>query len=213
MKLQLVYEEPYAGYGDADAVKSPSPVPRTVRGGVDLSVFNNGTTPIKVRWLKMMSAAACEPHASIFDIHDACMQVLLCAGHLLLPMHVSLLLILSAVQVDSLSGLSEPFIIVLSFAQVPWTLMIVMPPNEKFVTVFNARLTNTSADGVSSMVVSDEWQTLQANRANAADVSFLVDASSQARLWMVLRGFRHTCLVKGVAWIGGAYSVSTPRWT
>ncbi len=49
MNLQLVYEEPYAGYGDADAVKSPSPVPRTVRGGVDLSVFNNGTTPIKVR--------------------------------------------------------------------------------------------------------------------------------------------------------------------
>ena len=43
MKLQLVYEEPYAGYPDAEAVKSPSPVPRTVRGGVDLSVFNNGT--------------------------------------------------------------------------------------------------------------------------------------------------------------------------
>jgi hypothetical protein len=64
-------------------------------------------------------------------------------------------------------------------AQVPWTLTIVMPPNEKFVTVFNARLTNTSADGVSTMSVSDEWQTLQANRANAADVSFLVDASSQ----------------------------------
>lgn len=56
-----------------------------------------------------------------------------------------------------------------------------MPPNEKFVTVFNARLTNTSADGASMMVVSDEWQTLQPNRANAADVSFLVDASSQAR--------------------------------
>ncbi|KAK9839537.1 hypothetical protein WJX81_008252 [Elliptochloris bilobata] len=109
MKLQLVYEEPYAGYPDADVVKSPSPVPRTVRGGVDLSVFNNGTSSIKV----------------------------------------------------------------------PWTLTIMMPPNEKFVTVFNARLTNTSADGVSMMVVSDEWQTLQPNRANAADVSFLVDASSQ----------------------------------
>ena len=66
-------------------------------------------------------------------------------------------------------------------AQVPWTLTIIMPPNEKFVTVFNARLTNTSADGASMMVVSDEWQTLQPNRANAADVSFLVDASSQAR--------------------------------
>lgn len=66
-------------------------------------------------------------------------------------------------------------------AQVPWTLTIVMPPNEKFVTVFNARLTDTSADGVSTMSVSDEWQTLQANRVNAADVSFLVDASSQVR--------------------------------
>ena len=112
----------------------------------------------------------------------------LCAGHPLLPMHISLLLILPALKVDSLSGLSKPVIVLLSFAQVPWTLMIVMPPNEKFVTVFNARLTNTSADGVSSMVVSDEWQTLQANRANAADVSFLVDASSQARLLIILRG-------------------------
>ena len=49
MKLQLVYEEPYAGYPDAEVVKSPSPVPRTVRGGVDLSVFNSGTGSIKAR--------------------------------------------------------------------------------------------------------------------------------------------------------------------
>ena len=49
MKLQLVYEEPYAGYPDAEVVKSPSPVPRTVRGGVDLSVFNSGTGTIKAR--------------------------------------------------------------------------------------------------------------------------------------------------------------------
>jgi hypothetical protein len=49
MKLQLVYEEPYAGYPDAELVKSPSPVPRTVRGGVDLSVFNSGSASIKAR--------------------------------------------------------------------------------------------------------------------------------------------------------------------
>ncbi len=156
--------------------------------------------PSRCGWAQMMSAAACKHHASIFTLHDACMQVLTVRRPSSLPMHVCVLLVLSVVEyrqplrfVQALdSFLIFPYLLSLSFAQVPWTLMIVMPPNEKFVTVFNARLTNTSADGVSSMVVSDEWQTLQANRANAADVSFLVDASSQARLLIVLRG---TCTV------------------
>ena len=61
MKLQLVYEEPYAGYPDAEVVKSPSPVPRTVRGGVDLSVFNSGSGTIKARtcaWVIPPASAA-----------------------------------------------------------------------------------------------------------------------------------------------------------
>ena len=180
MKLQLVYEEPYAGYGDADAVKSPSPVPRTVRrrrGPLRVQQWHHphqgavGHRPCLLQPANTMRAS------SLYTTHAG--RCALCAGHPLLPMHACLRLLLPVVEVDSLS---KPFIGFLFFVQVPWTLMIVMPPNEKFVTVFNARLTNTSADGVSSMVVSDEWQTLQANRANAADVSFLVDASSQARL-------------------------------
>jgi len=166
MKLQLVYEEPYAGYPDAELVKSPSPVPRTVRGGVDLSVFNSGSAPIKAR-ARARQAACLRAHA-LRCCCRACGVAARCRTG-------------RKARCRSERAARSGWSRAVPAAQVPWTLTIVMPPNEKFVTVFNARLTDTSADGVSTMSVSDEWQTLQANRVNAADVSFLVDASSQVR--------------------------------